>query len=206
MNANSNDNFQVAMDFLPTPDNFAHGFPPPLPLPPVCSNFLEVGTNITVTFAFLFAPPVTRGFAYYIWNGVEHNITDNNGNPLSFVAGETVTVTINANVDGNGATFTYDSNIHGAIEVLLEGNLCLRDVSWGIGSPTEIPPPFFPSTAFIDSSATSVNTQTFDISTFGPVAGVETDLASAGGTQLTFLANIGATGFDVSQSFENGGY
>lgn len=114
----------MSFDLFPTP--FAvDGFPPPLPLPPLCPNFPQVGINATKLFPNSGEDGTAKAFAFYIWNNITANITDTSGNLVQFVPGETVAVTINASADG--ASFIYNSTVQGVIEVDLEG-----EYVWGM--------------------------------------------------------------------------
>lgn len=80
---------------------------------------------------------ILDAFAFFTWNNVTTNITDASGTPITFVPGETVTVTLLVSEDGTNATVLYDSTVHGLIQIpLSEGSLCLTSVQWAAGSPT----------------------------------------------------------------------
>lgn len=115
-----------------------------IPFPATCPDFLQVGVNVTQNFLTdddaENSVGVTEAFAFFTWNNVTTNITDANGDLVTFVPGETVNITLLLNEDGTSATVLYESTIHGLIEFSLTGgSLCLESVQWAAGSPVLTP-------------------------------------------------------------------
>jgi len=121
---------------LPTAFDIIPGstFFPPLPLPPACPNFLQVGMNVTqfqsVGYDFPeLAPVIACGF--YTWNNITTKIKGAEGVLVSTGPLETIVVTLTATA--TGADVIYNSTAHGLFEFSLEGELCQNYTLWALG-------------------------------------------------------------------------
>lgn len=127
-------------------------------LPNTCADFLQVETNITLDSLYP-STGTEGGFGFYIWNNITTPITDDNGDVVQFLSGDSVIATISVTDNGQGAAVTFNSTSSGPIEISLDGGaLCFQDVQWAIGSATDQVMAGFDFVYFQDCTASQTGT------------------------------------------------